>query len=95
MMTPDVIEKKWRCHDDLAVTVNDAAPWPDPAVSGTIAATEPLELEEDQTKTILGLITCTGYETGLRLVLFVFFLWKWFDLKLLFTKSNREKMAVH
>ena len=26
-MTPDVIEKKWRCHDNLAVTVNDAAPW--------------------------------------------------------------------
>ena len=26
-MTPDVIEKKWRRHDDLAVTVNDAAPW--------------------------------------------------------------------
>ena len=24
---PDVIEKKWRLHDDLAVTVNDAAPW--------------------------------------------------------------------
>ena len=19
--------KKWRCHDDLAVTINDAAPW--------------------------------------------------------------------
>ena len=26
-MTPDVNEKKWRHHDDLAVTVNDAAPW--------------------------------------------------------------------
>ena len=26
-MTPVVIEKKWRRHDDLAVTVNDAAPW--------------------------------------------------------------------
>ena len=25
-MTPDVIEKKGRHHDDLAVTVNDAAP---------------------------------------------------------------------
>ena len=24
---PDVIEKKWRRHDNLAVTVNDAAPW--------------------------------------------------------------------
>ena len=24
---PDVIGKKWRRHDDLAVTVNDAAPW--------------------------------------------------------------------
>ena len=26
-MTPDVIEKKWQHHDDLAVPVNDAAPW--------------------------------------------------------------------
>ena len=25
-MTPDVIEKKWQRHDDLAVTVNDATP---------------------------------------------------------------------
>ena len=23
MMTPDVKEKKWRCHDDLAVSIND------------------------------------------------------------------------
>ena len=26
-MKPDIIEKKWRRHDDLAVTVNDAALW--------------------------------------------------------------------
>ena len=25
-MTPDVIDKKWRLHDDLTVTINDAAP---------------------------------------------------------------------
>ena len=25
-MTPGVIEKKWRHHDDLAITVNDADP---------------------------------------------------------------------
>ena len=24
---PDIIEKKWRLHDDSAVTINDAAPW--------------------------------------------------------------------
>ena len=28
-MTPDVIEKQWRRHDNLAVTVNDASPWLD------------------------------------------------------------------
>ena len=26
-MTPKVIEKKWQRHDDLAITVKDAAPW--------------------------------------------------------------------
>ena len=32
MMTPDVIEKKWRCHDDLAITANNADPCTIPAV---------------------------------------------------------------
>ena len=35
-MTPDVIEKKWRCHDDLAVTVNDAAPCCSHSILGSI-----------------------------------------------------------
>ena len=26
-MTPDVTEKKWQRHDDLAVNVNNPAPW--------------------------------------------------------------------
>ena len=25
-MMPDVFEKKWQHHDDLAITINDAAP---------------------------------------------------------------------
>ena len=31
-MTPDVIEKKWWGHDDLAVTTNDAAPLVEPNI---------------------------------------------------------------
>ena len=27
MMMPDVIEKKWRRHDEFSVTINDTAPW--------------------------------------------------------------------
>ena len=27
MMTSDVSVKFWCCHDDLAVTINDAGPW--------------------------------------------------------------------
>ena len=31
---PDVIEKKWQSHDDLTVTINDAAPCYKPPSNG-------------------------------------------------------------